>query len=303
MNHIWIYLTIASAFSASICDTILKGNINKDNEILLMTSQFLMALPFLYIFGFILWLNGLSGQIFHLTQLDSKFYIAFFTALPLEVAATILYVKALRSSPINLTVPFLSLTPLYLILFSWLMLGEKISIKSGIGIFLIAFGSYVLNIKKLDKGFFEPFKAIAKERGSLYMIIISILYSFTSVFGKMGVTHSSPLFFGTIYITAIALCLSPFAIYSCKRSKTPIITKRNLKIGLCLGAIASFSNIMHFSAISIANVSSMIAIKRLGILFSVILGYIFYKEAGFKERFIGALIMFAGFVLIVTSSF
>ncbi|MBF0473047.1 MAG: EamA family transporter [Nitrospirae bacterium] len=303
MNHLWIYLTIASAFSGAMCDTILKGSVNKDNEILIMTFQFLMALPFLYIVGFILWYKGLSGEIFRLSQLDSKFYIAFFMGLPLEVAATILYVKALRISPINLTLPFLSLTPMFLILFSWLILGEKVSIKSGIGIFLITLGSYLLNIKDITKGFFEPFKAIAKERGSLYMIIISILYSFTSVFGKMGVTHSTPLFFGVIYVTALVICLIPFTIYSCRVSKIKIVTKRNLKIGLILGFIAAFSNIMHYAALGISNVSYMIAIKRLGPLFTIILGYFFFKEAGFKERFTGALIMFAGFVLIVTSSF
>jgi uncharacterized membrane protein len=306
--------------------------------------QFFMALPFLYIIGLVLWIKGISGEIFYPSALDSKFYIAFLVSLPLETAATILYVKALRLSPLNLTLPFLSLTPIFLILFSWLILDEKVSMQSGFGIFLIAFGSYILNIKKIKEGFLEPFKAIARERGSIYMIMVAVLFSFTSALGKMGVTHSTPLYFGVTYITALCICLMPFAIYSyqvafnritdatssstpqrteqyasvvsslppcstsernlvsCKLCADKIITKRNLKNGLILGAIMTVSNVMHFAAISISNVADMIAIKRLGLLFGIILGYLFFKETGFKERFTGALIMFIGFVMIVTGA-
>lgn len=300
MNNLWIYITLASAFTGAMSDAILKGSVDKDNEFLMICFQSLMALPFMYIITFFLGFNGLSQEVFHLSAINSKFYIAFFTALPFEVAAIILYVKALRLAPLNLTVPFLSLTPLFLILFSWLILGDKVSLTRGFGIFLIAFGSYVLNIKKLNKGILEPFKAIARERGSLYMIIVSFLYSFTSALGKMGITYSAPLFFCTTYITALALCLIPFAIYSCRTTKWTILSKRNLKNGLYLGLVMSFSNIAHFTAVGISNIAYMIAIKRLSLLFGIIFGYIFFKEAGFKERFTGALIMFTGFVLIVT---
>ena len=302
MNHLWIYLTLACAISSAIGDTLLKGSVNKDNEILMIWLQFFMALPFLYIIGLVLWIKGISGEIFYPSALDSKFYIAFLVSLPLETAATILYVKALRLSPLNLTLPFLSLTPIFLILFSWLILDEKVSMQSGFGIFLIAFGSYILNIKKIKEGFLEPFKAIARERGSIYMIMVAVLFSFTSALGKMGVTHSTPLYFGVTYITALCICLMPFAIYSCKLCADKIITKRNLKNGLILGAIMTVSNVMHFAAISISNVADMIAIKRLGLLFGIILGYFFFKETGFKERFTGALIMFIGFVMIVTGA-
>jgi hypothetical protein len=42
------------------------------------------------------------------------------------------------------------------------MLGELVSFWGGIGILMIALGSYTLNLKEMSKGFLEPIKAIGK---------------------------------------------------------------------------------------------------------------------------------------------
>jgi drug/metabolite transporter (DMT)-like permease len=46
----------------------------------------------------------------------------------------------------------------------------------------------------------------------------------------------------------------------------------------------------------------MISIKRMSIIIGVVYGYFFFKEKKIRERLSGALLMFLGFVMIVTAS-
>jgi len=80
--------------------------------------------------------------------------------------------KAIKISPLSLTVPFLSLTPVFLIIILYVMFGECVSFWGGIGILMIALGSYTLNLKEMSKGFLEPIKAIGRGKGSIFMSIV-----------------------------------------------------------------------------------------------------------------------------------
>jgi drug/metabolite transporter (DMT)-like permease len=46
----------------------------------------------------------------------------------------------------------------------------------------------------------------------------------------------------------------------------------------------------------------MISLKRTSIIIGVIYGYVLFKEKNIRERLAGAIIMFIGFVMIVTAS-
>ncbi len=56
--------------------------------------------------------------------------------------------------------------------------------------------------------------------------------------------------------------------------------------------------ITHLKAISLVEVSYMVSVKRLSLLFGVIFGAMFFMETNIKERFLGATIMVSGIVLI-----
>ena len=56
--------------------------------------------------------------------------------------------------------------------------------------------------------------------------------------------------------------------------------------------------ITHVKAINLVEVSYMISVKRLSILFGVIYGVVFFKETNIKERFLGATVMVSGIIMI-----
>jgi len=57
----------------------------------------------------------------------------------------------------------------------------------------------------------------------------------------------------------------------------------------------------HMLAINLTNVAYMISVKRTSVIIGVLYGYFLFQERHIKERLAGAIIMFTGFVMIVTA--
>ena len=168
----------------------------------------------------------------------------------------------------------------------------------GAGIALIALGGYTLNLSALRAGFLEPFRAIARERGSLFMLIIALIYSMTSAFGKIGVDHSSAPFFGATYFCALAVCMLPIIARRSGKGRFFELLRSNVRIALLPALFDATATLSHFYAVSMSNVAYMIAVKRTSLLFGVLYGFLLFGERNIRERLLGAVLMFIGFVLI-----
>jgi uncharacterized membrane protein len=232
-------------------------------------------------------------------SLDGDFYKAFFSALPFEVVAYIFYMKAIKISPLSLTVPFLSLTPVCLIILPYIMHGELVSFGGGMGILTIAIGSYTLNIKEVGKGLLEPIRAIRKEKGSVFMIITAILWGFTNFFGKQAIDHSSALFCGITYNVVFFIVLSPVIFKIGRINLSGRIFKDSLKVSIPPGVFAAITVMVYNTAVSLTHVAYAVAVGRLSLLIGVIYGHFLFKETGFRERLVGTTLMLIGFLIIV----
>jgi len=287
MDYTWVVLALIAAFTLATSDALTKKILVSHNEYTVAWLRLVFSLPLLFvIFLFI-----------PVPKLDKEFYTAFFLSLPLEILSIVLYIKALRLSPLSLTLPFLALTPVFLIFVSYAILGEKVSSLGAVGIFFIAAGSYTLHISKIKEGLLEPLRAITKEKGSVLMIGVALIYSLTSSLGKMAIKHSSPLFFGITYLTALALLFTPIVLYKGKKVRG----KAALSV-LLPGVFYSLMIVSHMIAISLAKVAYVISVKRMSLIIGVFYGYLFFKEENIRERLFGSLLMFVGFMLVVTAT-
>lgn len=289
MENLWVLWALTSAFSLATSDALIKKALFTHDEYVIAWLRPLLALPFLAV-----WLLFIP-----VPTLDSTFFIASLIALPLEIVAIIFYIKALKVSPLSLTLPFLSLTPVFLIVIPYLILGEKVSLTGAIGVLLIAFGGYTLHIKKVKKGILAPLVAIKKEKGSLFMIIVALIYSITSALGKLAIEHSSPIFFGVVYSTTLVIVFTPIVLYKSREGLKMMFHSGAVKASILPGMFYSVVVISHMIAVSLTKVAYMVSVKRLSILIGVVYGYIFFKESDILERLTGASLMLAGFVLIV----
>ncbi len=289
MDGLWIVLSLVSAFSLATSDALTKRALRIDNEYIVAWLRLVFSLPALV----------LLLTVTPVPSLDGAFFTAFIIALPLEILALVLYIKALRTSPMSLTLPFLALTPAFLIMNGWIILGEEVSLQGAAGILLTVAGGYIINIRDVRAGVFAPLRAIARERGSLYMMGVAFIYSITSVLGKVAILHSSPLFFGGTYFIAVTLFFTPFVYLNTGGKGLVAVLRREAGASVLPGLFFALMIVSHMFAITMARVAYMIAVKRSSLLIGSIYGFVFFREGEVVPRFTGAVVMFSGFLLIV----
>ena len=229
-------------------------------------------------------------------ELDSTFWWIVCTVIPLDTLAFYLYMKAIKLSPLSLSVPFLSFTPVFMILTGFLVLQEVPSSGGIVGIGFVVVGSYALHAGEGKHGYLGPLRAIFKEPGSVLMLIVSVMFSLMAVLGKKGIQHSSPLFFGFFFLAALDLAtLALFPLFG--KINWKALLKMPAK-GLLVGLMLYLHVVLHTVSISMVKAVYMISVKRLSILFSVGYGWLLFKESDIRDRMFGAILMFLGGVCI-----
>ena len=286
----WFFLSLFCAFSLATSDALVKKALQQGhNEYLVTWLRLLWTLPI--IIGLYLYLPAPVPT--------AEFYRAALLALPLELIATILYVKALKVSPLSLTVPFLSLTPVFLLAVPTLLLGEKLTLSGGFGVALIAVGGYTLNLGSIRNGLLAPLKSIRREPGSLYMIVVALIYSFTSTLGKQAISAASPILFAAFYFPLVALLLTPVMLWRARPALRELRSKGTIAATFAPGMWFGVMLVSHMFAISMVNVAYMISVKRLSLVIGVLYGHLLFEERGLAERLVGTLSMVAGVALIL----
>ncbi len=283
----WLPIALCTALLAATSDAFTKAYLRPFGAANMALGR-VMA-PVLFLSPILL---GISWP-----RLDATFWYTLMALLPLETVALILYMEALKVSPLSLTVPFLAFTPAFMIITGAIILGEHLKTTGILGILLIVIGSYCLHMEGAKMGLAAPFKAIFQEKGSVLMLLVAFIYSITSVLGKLAIKHSNPLFFACFYFIIHGLFATGIITLFLKLNPLTILTKSPKGV-LLVGLSQSAMVITHMWAISLAPAAYMIAVKRLSVLFGVLIGCIFFKEEGLAFRSLGAAIMVAGVFLI-----
>ncbi|MFY9397634.1 MAG: DMT family transporter [Desulfomonilia bacterium] len=282
----WLFLALLAAFSLASADALTKKHLGGLSAYEMGVTRLAYTLPWL----------ALMLPFIPVPSLDRTFFLAFAAALPLEVLAFLCYMRAIKVSPLSLTLPFLAFTPAFIIITGRLVLGEAVSPAGAAGIMLIVSGAYFLNLSRAKAGPLEPFRAVFREPGSALMLLVSFLYSLTSTLGKLAVLHSSPWFFGVSYYLVLGLLLISFLPLVRGARAGALLEKPGA--GLAVGACMAVMVLSHMLAISLTEAAYMIAVKRTSLLFGVLYGAWLFREEKITERLAGAMIMVIGVLLI-----
>jgi len=284
----WIALALICALSLAVSDSLTKSALRSGaSAASLGWLRVVVAVPFtLPILLFI-----------DMPEIDRVMWATLLCAMPFEVLAMVLYARALKASPMSLTLPFLSLTPVFLLGVGRIILGEAIPAQGIVGIALITAGGYSLNFSHRRYGWLGPLRAVWREPGSVMMICVALIFSVTASLLKVGVNHSSALFYASIYYAATALSALPIGIAGLRG----IPRAQYAKIGGA-GVLMALMLVTNIAALSMAEVAYVISVKRTSLLFGVLMGWAVFKEEDIKERLAGAALMLAGFVIVVLSS-
>jgi drug/metabolite transporter (DMT)-like permease len=281
----WLLLTLISALAMTLQDVFSKKIAGSTGTLLISWMRWLTCLPFL----------AVCVPFVHVPKLSAEFILVTSVLIPLDVVALVLYMKAIRISPLNVTLPFLSLTPVLMILTGYLFLGETLRPPQIVGILFIAAGGYLINIHTIREGIHKPITSIGKEKGAMLMIVVAVIYSVTAVLGKKAVLLSNPLFFGLSYSAMLSIVMMPMVFImgpSPRESAGRLST--NIPALCALGLVGAINVVTHFIAIGLVEAATMIAVKRTSLLFGILFGRLLFDEPHFKARIFGGALMMVG---------
>jgi drug/metabolite transporter (DMT)-like permease len=285
----WVLIALVSAAGDALRDLSAKRILTKGNSLLFTWLIFALPLPAIYT----------ADYFFGGPRPSPGFYGALLTALPLEILAQILYMQALRLSPLSLVAPLLALSPVFMLVVPFLLIGERINPIAGTGVLLIASGAYILNAGAVKKGVLEPFRALLREQGAVYMCMVALLFSFTATLSKKAIMLSSPLHYMAFYWTGIVVGMAPLLFFTYRGKWQGTLADGTIRKALLPALIFVTAVFAAAYAMSITKVTYVTSVKRLSVLFSILLAGAVLKEESIRERFAGGAIMVTGFALIV----
>jgi drug/metabolite transporter (DMT)-like permease len=287
----WLSLTLLCAFLLASADAATKAWLKdyRAHELVLVrfgTTGLLMS--------------PLVAGLGPLAELPLDFWLWIMALVPLEMAAMLLYMKAIRDHPLSLTLPYLAFTPVFVILTGYLLLGEQIDPKGTLGIALVVAGAWLLNQEharlKDWRSWGAPLAAILHEPGSRMMLGVAFLYSFTSAMGKGAIRYMDAGQFGAFYFLLLAvISVLLFAI------PRPRILRRIWRRPWAVLTVSLLNGAMvytHFLALQGIEVAYMIAVKRSSLLFGILFGALFFGERGLGVHLLAGGLMLGGLFLI-----
>ena len=283
-----ILICIISAFFWAAFDLTRKLSLEKINSINLLL---IFTLAQTLIFG--------GWVVYENPFINIKSYIIpGLTLILISLFSALLFLKAIKQSDLSLTIPLLSLSPLFSSLFSFIFLNEKLLYFQYIGILLIIFGTLILYSKKITLGdILKSFKVITLNKSARLMIVVSLIWSLTPVLDKLCLKNSSINIHGFIQSFGLVILLT---LLLRKESHEINSLKKNWKLILFTIFTGIIATVLQFYAILFNYVPVMEAIKRsIGQLSSVLFGKLFFEEKITKPKILGVFILSVGVYYIL----
>lgn len=292
-----ISIAVLNSVVSAMCDPLRKYLTKFMDPFTLVATRGLIQAPIFCIWAII----DCGGKLPHLNHL---FWTAVCVSGLINIVTSYLYNRSIQISTLSATVPFLSFTPAFLVVVAFVLLGEMPTTWGIIGISLAVLGGYWLLGSKADhisKG--DTVSNFNVSQGSTYMILVAFLWSVSNAFDKIGVQNSSPLVFGAaiqIIVAVGSYVLQRLRIGTYELMQ-PIGMEQRIPwpYVVLAGVTSVISYYINLVATQNLEVSYVIAIKRSGCIWSVLLGKLFFKERNLRQKIPSILLMVVGVMCIV----
>ncbi|MBF0303892.1 MAG: EamA family transporter, partial [Desulfamplus sp.] len=211
--------------------------------------------------------------------------------------------------------PLTTTAPVYIAIWSYLLIGEHVTFTGVAGIILIIYGAVTIqtgsfiNFPEIQGGLLTDnlrvsgWKSLFSngkkfQQGVLFALAASFFYSFGAVADKMGVMTGNV----TIYTFHLSLYMMLFHLIRIigQHHTGRIITEiRCSPATIILGGVVMMLSLITFRiGLEEAFASYASALRQVSTLFGILIGFFIFKEQITVKRVISSIIIVAGAVLI-----
>lgn len=285
----WIFFAFASAFFAGLTSILAKCGIKKTDSTVATAIRTVVVLAFSWLMVFAV---GSAGEI---TSISLHTLIFLVLSGIATGASWLCYFKALQLGDINKVVPIDKSSTVLTILLAAFLLGEEITLFSGIGITLIAVGTFLM-IEKKDV---QKSDVPKNRRWIFYALGSAVFASLTSILGKIGISGVESNL-GTAIRSGVVLIMSwMMVLVSGKGKELGGIPKKEL-VFICLSGVATGGSwICYYKALQDGPASVVVPIDKLSILVTILFSYIVFHEKLSKKTALGLILTIGGTLLML----
>ncbi|OGU58692.1 MAG: hypothetical protein A2X60_16370 [Ignavibacteria bacterium GWF2_35_20] len=290
MNWFFIALisSFFSAFAAIAQKKVLFNRSPLEFSFLLAIVNLVFSLPFFFAVDY--------------TTINSSNMSILFAKSLIGVAAFLCVMTALKNLQISNALPLLALTPGFVAIFAFFLLGESLKATEIIGLLSLITGTYILESKNLGEILF-PLRVFFRSKYHRYVLAALLLFTASSIMDKMllvkmnlspiSLTAFQHLFFAFIF-TAVYI--------SFKKNREKILPNFKKKDILWIVLISLLTIGYRYTqvvSISLASVALTLAVKRTSVLWATIIGGKIFKDSNLLKKIIAVSFILLGAILIL----
>ena len=283
----WILFAFGSALFAGLTSILAKCGIRKTDSTVATAIRTIVVLLFSWLMVFVVGSQGTVRAISGKTLLF----------LALSGLATggswLCYFRALQLGDVNKVVPIDKSSTVLTILLAAIFLQEGVSLPKGIGIVLIAAGTFLMIEKKESSGGTKSAAWLWYALGS------AVFASLTAILGKVGISGVESNL-GTAIRTGVVLVMSWVMVFvTGKQEELKAIPKNELGF-ICLSGLATGGSwLCYYKALQDGPASVVVPIDKLSILVTVLFSYLVFHEKLTAKSGLGLAGIVAGTLLML----
>ena len=276
----WLLYAVGSALFAGLTSILAKCGIRKTDSTVATAIRTIIVLIFAWVMVFVV---GSQGTIASIPARSLVF-------LGLSGLATgvswLCYFYALQRVPIDKSSTVMT------ILLAALLLGESVTLTRGIGVVLIAAGTFLMIEKK---------GGVQKEENGWMVAAFgsAIFAALTSILGKAGITGVESNL-GTALRTGVVLIMAWVMVFvQGKQGQVKAVPKNELGF-ICLSGLATGASwLCYYKALQLGPASLVAPIDKLSILVTVLFSYIVFHERLNRKALTGLAVLVAGTLVML----
>ncbi|MFT4005885.1 MAG: EamA family transporter [Lacrimispora sp.] len=284
----WILLAFGSALFAGMTSILAKVGIKNIDSNLATALRTVVVLLFSWLMVFI------AGSQYTIGAISARSFLFLILSGCATGASWLCYFKALQLGDVNKVTPIDKSSTILTILLAFLFLGETPNLWMGLGIFLLAVGTYLMIQRR------ESVHSNQKSRSWLFYAVLSAVFAaLTSILGKIGIQGIESNL-GTAIRTVVVLIMAWGIVLAQKKYTLIKEIDRKSWLFITLSGIATgISWLCYYRALQEGKASVIVPIDKLSIVISIAFSRIFLKERLSGKAFAGLMLIILGTMLLL----
>lgn len=295
----WLWFSIAAGFFRTVKDIQFKDILSDANSVESLFCFYFFMTLFIAPIAIWHWVN--KSQKGESVYVSAK--IAIFAVLAsglVNVAAYWIFMESLRASEFSTSTALRNLVPMFALFFGVKVLKEKMGPKLVFGTILVVLGVILVHSHE-GSGFSGMIYSIAT-KPSLFALLSAAMFAGCATFDRYGTAKEHGGLDSIVYTTSLfAFVAFGYAILnflSGSLLESFSIIQLNWNKLLFVGLFGALGGFFTIKAFSLGEVTKVVPALRSQVLFSVIIGGLYFQESSLLLKIIGGMILVLGIAFI-----